>query len=71
MARIGNPDSAAQRVRNFVARVYAYTGYVPTRVIVFAEDFEALDPTEFVGEPYTVECGPSIAEYVIRRGGEP
>lgn len=66
MAKIGNPDSAIQRVLTFAQKCEEYTGSPPRVVVVFQEDYDAMDLRHFNGKPYTVCRGPSVEEYMSR-----
>lgn len=66
--KIGDESSAVQRALNFVEGVRLYLGHEPRRVILFAEDYdairlEALHPTL---KRYELVRGPSVAEYGSR-----
>lgn len=62
-AAIGDKIDARERVVLYADRFKAFTGRVPETVVVFAEDFNALDLQFFREMPYRVVCGPSIQEY--------
>lgn len=60
--RIGNPDSVMQRVESFVARVREYVGKEPEVIVLFAEDYDAIDTQRYEGK-YRFVRGPSVSEY--------
>lgn len=66
-ATIGDSKNARERVVLYAERFREYTGRVPETVVVFAEDFIALDLEFFRAMPYRVVRGPSVQEYQWRR----
>ena len=69
--RIGNESSALQRAFTFIDGVRRYLGREPKRVILFAEDFDAIKHRPPALEPYELVRGPSIEEYEQPSTGEP
>lgn len=56
-----------QRVLNFIKAVELYIGKEPDRVVVFAEDYDALQelrPRAGFAWLHKLERGPSIQEYL-------
>jgi hypothetical protein len=62
-AAIGDKRDAHERVVSFAERFKAFMGRPPAEVVVFAEDFAALDLESFRSMPYRVVRGPSVQEY--------
>lgn len=70
-AKIGNRDSALHRMQRFLERVTTYLGRRPNAVVLFAEDYDALDDVVQQlerRERLRIERGPSVEEYVTRPG---
>lgn len=65
-AAIGDPKSARERVLAYADRFREFMGRLPATVVVFAEDFDALDLRHFRRMPYRVVRGPSVQEYQWR-----
>lgn len=59
---IGNQSSALQRVKNFVERYAGYMRREPDVIVLFAEDFDAIDVLNYQGK-YRFVRGPSRDEY--------
>lgn len=71
-SKIGVRISALQRLRNFCERYRDYFGRNPSKVILFAEDYDALLDAfhardlrlkDHVPQNCAIERGPSIQEY--------
>jgi hypothetical protein len=62
-SKIGKEYSALHRVFAFIDGVRRYIGREPKRVILFAEDFDAISSRPPALEPYELVRGPSIEEY--------
>ena len=61
---VGNAQSAARRISDFIDRVRTYVGREPSVVVVFAEDYDAIKGKEPPAlKPYRIERGPSVEEY--------
>lgn len=60
-SKIGNPASALGRALRFIQRHRDYIGAAPQRVILFAEDFDALAVRRING--IEIVRGPSVVEY--------
>jgi hypothetical protein len=68
--KIGNESSALQRVFTFIDGVRRYLGREPKRVILFAEDFDAIPDRPPALKPYELVRGPSVSEYQSQPRGE-
>ena len=68
--KIGNESSALQRVFTFIDGVRRYLGREPRRVVLFAEDFDAMRTRPPALKPYELVRGPSIEEYRQPSTGE-
>lgn len=69
-ARIGNESSALQRVFTFIDGVRRYLGREPHRVVLFAEDYDAIRNRPPALKPYELVRGPSVTEYQLQQSGE-
>jgi len=69
--KIGNESSALQRVFTFIDGVRRYLGREPQRVVLFAEDFDAIRTRPPALKPYELVRGPSVYEYQLKPEGEP
>lgn len=67
---IGNESSALQRALAFIDGVRRYLGREPQRVILFAEDFDAIKHRPPALKRYELVRGPSVHEYQIQPEGE-
>lgn len=63
--KIGNQDSALQRIHSFIERWRSYIGAEPETIVLFAEDYDSIDFSKQPQclRPYKFVRGPSIAEY--------
>lgn len=67
--KIGNESSALQRAFSFIDRVRRYLGREPQRVILFAEDFDAIKQRPPALKPYELVRGPSVLDYELQPKG--
>lgn len=61
---IGDQKDAIKRVVSYVERAVGYLGRPPSTVVVFAEDYDALDLRRFRHQPHKIVRGPSVQEYL-------
>lgn len=64
MNKIGNKDSAIERIAHFVAEFRRMLQRDPEVIVLFSEDYDAIDVNAYKGR-YRFIRGPSIVEYTL------